>query len=66
MCPKEIADSPVAMQPNPVPPDDSDTVVSEDIWGTEEGDSQQNGTSPELVQSTSETEMCTVQGPWAG
>ena len=66
MCPKEMADSPVAMQPNPVPSDDSNTVASVDTPGTEEDDSHQSETSQELVQSTSETEMCKVQGPWAG
>ena len=56
------------MQPNLVPTDDSDTVVSVDTPGTEEGDHQQShgGTSLESVQSTGETEMCKVQGPWAG
>ena len=66
MCPKEMADSPVAVQPNSIPSDDSDTVVRVDTSGTEEGNSQQSGTSPELVQLTSETKMCKVQGPWAG
>ena len=63
MCPKEMADSPVTMQPNPVPSDDLNTV---DTLGKEEDDSHQSETSQELVQSTSETEMCKVQGPWAG
>ena len=66
MCPKEMADSPVAMPPNPVPSDDLNTVASVDIPGTEEDNSQQSETSPELVQSTSEMEMCKIQGPWAG
>ena len=54
MCLKEITDPPVAMQPNLVPLYDMNTVVSVDTAGTEEGDIQQSGTSPELVQSTSE------------
>ena len=62
MCPKEMADSPVAMQPNPVPSDDLSTVASVDILGTKENDSQQSETSPKLVQSTSEMETCKVQG----
>ena len=66
MCPKKIADSLVAMQPNPVLSDDSNTVARADTPSIEESDSQQSGTSPELVQLTSETEMCKVQGPWPG
>ena len=65
MCPKEMADSPVAMPPNPVPSDDSNTVSSADTPGTEENDSQQGETSPELVQSTSEMKIFKEQGPWA-
>ena len=68
MCPKEMADSPVAMEPNLVPTDDSDTVVSVDTSSTDEGDRQpsHSGTSPESVQSTGGMEMGKVQGPWTG
>ena len=57
MSPKEMADSPVAMPPNPVPSDDSNTVASVDTPGTEENESQQSETNPELVQLTSEMEI---------
>ena len=66
MCPKEMADSPVAMQLNPVPSVDLNIVASADAPGTEEDDSQQSETSPELVQSTNDTESFKEQGPWAG
>ena len=66
LCPKEMADTPVAMRPNPVPSDDSNKVASVDTPGTEEDDSQQSETSPELVQSTNEMESFKEQGPWAG
>ena len=66
MCPKDIAESSIAVQPNPEPSDDSNTVGSVDTLGTEEGDSQQGGTSHE-IQSTSGTEMSgAAQGPWSG
>ena len=42
MCPKEMADSPIAMQPNSVSLDDSNTVTSVDTPGTVEDDSHQS------------------------
>ena len=66
MCPKEIAESSITVQPNPDPSDDSNTVGSADTLGTKEGDSQQGGTSNK-IQSTSGTEMPgATQGPWSG
>ena len=66
MCPKEIAESSVAVQPNPDPSDNSDRDGSMDSLGAEEGDSQQDGTSQEM-QSTSGTEMLrATQAPWSG
>ena len=55
MCPKEIAESSVAVQPNPDPSDGSDRVGSMDTLGAEESDSRQDGTSQEM-QSTSGTD----------
>ena len=66
MCPKEIAESSIALQPNPDPSDDSNAVGNVDTLSTQESDSQPSGTSHEIVESTSETAMCKAQSPWSG
>ena len=66
MCPKEIAESSITVQPNPDPSDDSNTVGSADTLGTEEGDRQQRGTSHEIPSTSGTGLPGATQGPWSG